>query len=106
MGKEPSAILQLLPFVILIVLYFLPTIIAIKKKHPHKTPIILINVFVGLIGGLGWVIALVWCFITPAPTSHVLNSKAGELERLHALRVKGVITDQEFENQKQALLGG
>lgn len=102
MGHEPNAFLQLLPLILVIALYFLPTIIAIKKKHIHKTPIILINIFGGFIG-LGWVIALVWCFITQAPAAPV-SSKAEELERLDKLRNNGVITDQEFETQKQAVL--
>jgi len=41
-----------------IALYFTPTIFAIKRKHPNKYPIILLNV---LLGGtvIGWAIALI-----------------------------------------------
>jgi len=59
------SIWQLLIVLVLLPLAFLPTIIALKKNHPHKIPIILVNIFGGLLYGLGWLVALVWCFIVP-----------------------------------------
>ena len=44
---------------------FLPTIIALKKNHPYKVQIILVNIFGSFFGGAGWVIALIWSFILP-----------------------------------------
>ncbi|MCD7785618.1 MAG: superinfection immunity protein [Oscillospiraceae bacterium] len=52
-------ILLLALLVALIALYFLPTILAVRKDHSSKTIIILINVFLGW-SFLGWVAALVW----------------------------------------------
>ena len=39
--------------------YFIPTIIAIRRDHPNKVAIILLNFFLGWIG-IGWIGALIW----------------------------------------------
>ncbi|REJ83966.1 MAG: superinfection immunity protein [Acidobacteria bacterium] len=44
------------------VVYFIPSIIASKKKHPHVLPIVLLNLFLGW-AILGWVGALIWAVI-------------------------------------------
>ena len=56
----------ILIYIVMFLVYLLPTMIALIKNHPQKVPIILLNIFGGLIGGIGWVGALVWCFIKPA----------------------------------------
>ncbi|MDH5764916.1 MAG: SHOCT domain-containing protein [Gammaproteobacteria bacterium] len=88
---------------IILPLIFLPTIIAIKKDHPYKIPIILINIFGSLVMGLGWFVALVWCFIEPSATSNTFAA-ASELEKLHELKEKGIITQQEFDARKKTIL--
>ena len=45
----------------LVGLYFLPTIIAIKRGHPSKAAIIILNTLLGW-SFLGWVVSLVWSF--------------------------------------------
>ena len=45
----------------IIYIYCLPSIIAGKRKHKNKTPISLLNFFLGWTF-LGWVIALIWSF--------------------------------------------
>lgn len=40
-------------------LYFLPAIIAARKKHPNKIAIFLCNLFFGG-SGVGWIICLIW----------------------------------------------
>lgn len=47
----------------LTLVFLLPSIIAVKKNHPHKMKIVFVNIFGGLLYGLGWIIALVWCFL-------------------------------------------
>ena len=51
---------------IIIILLFplvaLPSFIAVKTNHPQKLSIILVNLLGLPIGGLGWVVAMVWCF--------------------------------------------
>lgn len=89
---------------IILPLAFLPTIIAIRKQHPHRIAIILLNVFGGLIYGLGWLAALVWCFILPKASGVPAVGVADELERLHQLKEKGILTQEEFDGKKKAML--
>ena len=39
--------------------YFLPSIIAFRRKHRNRVAILVINIFLGFTG-IGWVAALVW----------------------------------------------
>jgi len=43
----------------IIILYFLPMIMAIEKKQKNKTAIIVLNILLGWTL-VGWVIALIW----------------------------------------------
>ena len=87
----------------LLPLFFLPVIIAIKKNHPHKIPIILVSILGGLFFGVGWLIALVWCFIEPSKTQSTTNA-AAELEKLYDLKEKGGISEEEYNSRKKRLL--
>jgi hypothetical protein len=59
-GTEPARSAAGLIFLILMILgYFLPTIIARTRGHPNSAPIGIINFFFGWTF-LGWFIALVW----------------------------------------------
>ena len=65
-GAEPAVnsllmnfISFIIPLLIIILIYFIPTFIAKKKNHRQKTAIIIVNVFLGWTF-LGWVVALVW----------------------------------------------
>lgn len=42
-----------------LLLYFLPTIFAVVRRHRQAAPIILLNVFLGWTF-LGWIAALIW----------------------------------------------
>jgi hypothetical protein len=42
-------------------LYFLPTMIAVARKHRNGLPIFILNLFLGWTF-LGWIVSLVWCF--------------------------------------------
>ena len=46
-------------FVIVAVIYFLPTIVAISNSHKQSDAIILLNLLTGWTG-LGWLGALIW----------------------------------------------
>lgn len=95
---------QLLIILILLPLAFLPTIISIRKNHPYKIPIILINVLGGLFWGVGWLVALIWCFIVPEKKTTISGSIADEIEKLHSLKEKGVISEDEFNSKKSELM--
>jgi RsiW-degrading membrane proteinase PrsW (M82 family) len=53
--------------------YFLPTIIAIKRKSPHTTAVIILNFFLG-VTLLGWIIALILASKQPQPVVIVYNN--------------------------------
>jgi hypothetical protein len=106
MGLSGISIWQMLiVFFIMLPIYFLPTIIALVRNHHYKMPIILINIFGGVLWGIGWFVALVWCFIVPPKASAMSLGIASEIERLDALKEKGAITQAEFDKQKSKLLG-
>ena len=46
----------------LILLYFLPSIIAFLKGHKNRVPILILNFLLGWTF-IGWVISLVWAFM-------------------------------------------
>ncbi len=47
--------------VLLLALYFLPSVVAVNRRHKNRTPIILLNLFLGWFV-VGWVVALIWAF--------------------------------------------
>jgi len=56
----------LLMFAFLILLYFLPTVVAFLRSHYNAVPVLIVNLFFGWTG-IGWIVALAWCF-TSAPS--------------------------------------
>ena len=48
-------------FLILFVLYLLPTVVALKRDHPSKGGIIVLNILLGWTF-IGWVVSLAWAF--------------------------------------------
>ena len=81
------SIWQLIVVFLFLVVFPLPTYIALKKKHPHKLPIILINLLGGLVYGVGWLVALVWCFVEPKTPPLVSNTgTADEIKKLQVLK--------------------
>jgi hypothetical protein len=51
--------------VILLALYFVPTVIAVLRQHKQALPIFILDLFLGWTL-VGWVGALVWSLTTPA----------------------------------------
>jgi hypothetical protein len=51
---------------LLLLVFSLPTLLALAKRHPHRTGIWLVNVAGLFTFGLGWMVALAWCFVNPA----------------------------------------
>ncbi|MCG9618942.1 superinfection immunity protein [Vibrio diabolicus] len=98
------SIWQLLILIVLIPLAFLPSIIALKKNHPYKVPIVLINILGGLLWGVGWLIALIWCFVVPEKKAASITNIADEIDKLHSLKERGVISESEFNAKKKELM--
>lgn len=65
-----SDILEILFIIIFVVLglglYFLPAIIAARKKHPNWIAIFLCNLFFG-VTYVGWLICLIWAIEVRKP---------------------------------------
>lgn len=101
-GTELLLLLLVVPLGFL--LHFLPSILA--RRRPDFWIIFLINLLAGW-SIIGWIIALVLALrAEPLATSQVSqpNSIADELAKLNSLRAAGVLTNAEFEQQKQSLL--
>jgi hypothetical protein len=118
-------------FLIVGIIYIMPSIVAFRRNHPNRWIILIINVaFGGTV--IGWGITLVWAMraahrvgstssggesglnlfindvkkiqiIEPPPLPHA--SVTRELERLHDLLVRGAISQVEFDGLKATLLG-
>jgi hypothetical protein len=113
------------------VVYFLPTIIASNRKHPNSGPILVLNLLAGWTF-LGWIGALIWALTIPnaqnttvvvnnaAPTVSQVHpnqtsaapagaathqDKIDQLKQLKQLLDDGILTPEEFNKQKQAILG-
>ena len=63
--------------ILLLALYLTPTVIAVKMRHPHKVAVILTNLLGGAFFGLGWVVALIWCFVEAAKPSIESYDRSG-----------------------------
>ncbi|OAD82078.1 hypothetical protein ATN89_21515 [Comamonas thiooxydans] len=109
-------------FVLVPMLYLLPSFEAWKREQPNITPTVLVNVFLGW-SLIGWVVAMVMAFkstepqkvevvystptpappaMAPAPVSK--PSLADELIKLAELKQQGLLTEEEFNQQKAKLL--
>jgi predicted permease len=100
--------------------YFLPSILAASKGHPHGPPIFLVNILLGWTI-MGWLACLVWAASLPgerkpytpliprpvrrpAAPSVTAESAAQALEALVMQRYNGQITEAEYQNGRQVIL--
>ena len=95
---------------LLVITYFIPSIIAYKRNHCHKLAIFFLNFLTGATG-IGWVAAFIWAFVdTPVVLNESLVQFDGkptiarELKELAQLKEKGIISEEEFETRKKKLL--
>jgi hypothetical protein len=102
-GGSELLLLFLLVIPLGLIFHFLPSILA--RRRPDFWIIFAINLLAGW-SIIGWIVALVL-----ALRSEVLMvgatappSVADELMKLQSLRATGVLTEAEFEQQKQQLL--
>lgn len=66
-GTEVLGVLLVAALAVGLPIYALPSMIALKRKHPLTPAIAVLNVFLGWTY-LGWVAAMVWAFIAPRRT--------------------------------------
>ncbi|MGE8045141.1 superinfection immunity protein [Pseudomonas monteilii] len=100
---------------LIVLAYFVPTIVAAKRGHPNGTPIFLLNLFLGWTA-IGWLVALIWSFsavdeiaATPVAQLPAVDSKIDEdrysrLAKLADLKERGHLTEAEFEAEKSKIL--
>jgi hypothetical protein len=130
-GHAVELLLLGIGFLIIGLIYILPSIVAFRRDHPNRWIILVINLaFGGTI--IGWGVALAWAmravhrlgstssggesglnvFINDVRKVQVVEppalpqtSATQELERLHSLLIRGVISQIEFDGLKAKLLG-
>jgi len=52
---------SIIGLIVILISYFIPTIIALIRKHRDATAIFILNLFLGW-SLIGWIISLVWAF--------------------------------------------
>ncbi len=87
--------LYFLGFIISLIIYFVPTVIAIHRGHRNKVAIIVLNIFVGW-SFIGWVVALVWSF-----TSNVVETDGYSSERVIAQKIEKPTVNQKAGSDKE-----
>ncbi|HEY6252272.1 MAG TPA: superinfection immunity protein [Candidatus Angelobacter sp.] len=58
---------------LILYIYFLPTITAIKRNSPHKTAVVIVNIFFG-VTLIGWLVALLLATKQPQQVVVVYNT--------------------------------
>jgi len=61
-----------LEHLILIFVYFVPTILALVRRQHNFAAVVLLNLFLGWTL-IGWVAALIGAFVKPAPSTNPSN---------------------------------
>ncbi len=91
---------------ILLVVYFVPTVVASGRSHQSATAIFCLNLLLGWTL-LGWVIAFVWSFTNPTQVvvrNKPVKSTADEIQKLANLKEQGILTEDEFNKKKRQIL--
>ena len=81
--------------IVILLLYFLPSLIAWIRKHPQLLPIFVLNLFLGWTY-LGWVGSLVWAtlrFRTPESVEYAAGTAGAEGQGGKRLSPKGPALD-------------
>ncbi|KAA0126724.1 superinfection immunity protein [Chryseobacterium sp. SN22] len=92
---------HILILLIFIPSYFIPTFIALSRKKTNTLSIFALNLLLGW-SLIGWAGALIWALSNKEGNQN--NSNIDQLTQLKTLYDQGVITDEEFEIQKNKLL--
>ena len=94
----PLELMLLIPlFLVGLVVYFLPAIIAAFRRHPNMLAIFLIDLLLGWTF-LAWIGALVWAFILPAAS---VTTSQNAVEIAKGRYARGEISAAELEEIKK-----
>ena len=90
--------------VLAIIVYFIPSIIGLKRKIRNKEILVIVNLLCGWTCA-GWILCLIWS-ITEQTTSvkKIEEDKYTEIIKLQELKERGALTEEEFTNEKTKLL--
>lgn len=66
MNEDAAVLAAIITFAISVFFYFLPWFIALFRKHENTGGIFVVTLLTGWTG-IGWIAALIWSFIDPAP---------------------------------------
>lgn len=69
--EAAHGILSLILLFAMVAIYFLPSIIAVARKHKNATPIFIFNLFLAWTI-IGWIAAIIWS------TTHVRRNRRDE----------------------------
>lgn len=95
---------HILIILIFIPSYFIPTFVAFSRKKANTGAIFALNLFLGW-ALVGWVGALIWALSNEKSNQQTTTeSNIDQLTKLKMLHDQGVITDEEFDIQKNKLL--
>ncbi len=104
MGEIMDSAIPLL--LVILAVYFLPAIVAGGREHQSARAIFGLNLLLGWTL-LGWVAAFVWALTDPAQVvvkNQFTQSAADEIQKLAALKERGILTSSEFDKRKQQIL--
>lgn len=104
-----STALGFVVLAVLVGLYFLPTIIAGRRKHHNLGAIIAVNLIFGL-SIIGWFIALIWSLTDPSPTVRIQQQPMqmvgyGQPQPPVQYQVGDVVNGHRFNGQTWEPLG-
>lgn len=109
MSSETSPFGAFLLLAVVFVAYFLPTLISQYRNHPNATSIFLLDLFLGWTF-IGWLAALIWSASAIAAklvqTASVgpAGDRYERIEKLGSLKERGLISEQEYEQEKAKIL--
>lgn len=99
--------------VVLLLVYFLPTIVAGIREAKNGYGIVMLNLWLGWTV-LGWFVAFVLACAAPSEENKSAGNNAankivpkpdriGQLERLLSLKEKGQISEEEFQSERKKI---
>ncbi|MGO1120156.1 superinfection immunity protein [Rhodovibrionaceae bacterium A322] len=87
-----------------LVVTFIPTIIAVRVDHQNKLVIFVLNLLAFTV--VAWIVALIWALSNPKTKVQLVQAPVSDsavIERLAELTEKGVLSEAEFTKIKTAL---
>lgn len=106
-ADDSSAALTLLALGLLVlIIYFLPTVVAFNRVHPNRWVILALNIFLGSTG-IVWLICLIWALRAVHMADASAASNGGESGlNIFANDEKKVRIVNQVDAEQQSIVGG